>query len=218
MKIRFGLTAPLALATALTIAACTGGLAIPAAPGGTGGQAGGGHGNECAAYPTLNVAASAQPSMPSDTSLLSEFPQQVAGQPISNASAVPFLAFLCSFSGQVALDQMRQSSSILGVDITNMSFGDFEATINGNTIKVTALRTPNQDASRLINNFGLFGAFAGISVAGSGLSDANVGGKNVKVSTNSDSTKSYLYAHGDTLFVIDSATDAEAAAILQALP
>jgi hypothetical protein len=156
--------------------------------------------------------------MPVDSSLLSEFPTQVAGAPVTDVSAIPLLAFLCSFAGQASVDQERQTTSILGVDITSMSVGNFTATINSNDVKVTALRTPNKDASQLISNFGIFGAFAGVSIAGTGVTDGNLGGKNVKVATSSTGTKSYFYAHGDTLFILDSTSDAEATAILQALP
>lgn len=228
MKIRFSMTAPLALVMAFTIAACGGSVAIPSigipgvggptlAPGQTPG-APASAGTSCAAYPKLDLTASPQPTIPVDADLLAEYPQQVAGNPITEAKANPFLGLMCYSAGQAAVDQMGTSTSVLGINIATMSFGSFNATIENNEITVNAIRTPGQDANVLIGQFGLLGGFLGLSVANTGLSDATVGGKNVKVVTDTDGSKSYFYAHGDTLWTFDNATDAEATAILSALP
>ena len=226
MKSRFSLLAPAALAV-LLVAACSGSPSIPSIgiPGlpGAGSTPAPGQtavaGHACDGYPTFNVAASPQPTMPVDSALLETFPEQVAGQPVSDKEAAPFLGLMCYLAGEVAVDQMGQSTSVLGINIATMSFGSFSATVGDNSIKVSAIRTPGQDAGALIGNTGLFGGFLGLSLPGTtGLSDANVGGKNVKVVTDTDGTKSYYYAHADTLWTFENASDAEAQAILSALP
>jgi hypothetical protein len=225
VKVRFSTTALLALVMAFTIAACGGSsVVIPSIPvGGVGGPTlapgqTAAAGTSCASYPTLNLAASAQPTIPVDSTLLSSYPQQVGDQPITEAEANPFLGLMCYSLGQAAVDQMGQSTSVLGINLATMSFGSFQATIADNTIKVSAIRTPGQDATKLIAQFGLLGSFVGLSVTTTGLADANVGGKNVKVVTDTDGSKSYFYAHGDTLWTFENASDAEATAILSALP
>ena len=210
------------LALGVLVAGCS------AAPGSGGSVSGGGNGgptagpagSECDGVPTFNVLASPQPSFATDATLLAEFPKQVAGQPIDNVQAVPMLTFVCFYlGGQATVDQFRTSLSRLGWNISDMSYGSFDTTVQDETVSVTAIRFPGQDAGSLIANFGLFGAFAGINIAGDGLTDANVGGKTVKTTqADSDGTKSYFYTHGDTLFLIQDATDDQATAILQALP
>ena len=224
IRSRVGL--PLAVIMALTLAACGSNVTIPTfgVPGAGGGPTlapgqTAAAGNQCAPYPTANLLASPQPEMPVDSALLAELPTQVAGQATTEIQAVPFLAFMCMFVGEAAVDQMGTTTSVLGLNISTMSFGSFTATVNGDSVNVTALRTPGQDAGHIMSNFGLFGAFAGISASAAGLSNASLGGKNVQVSTDSTtSDKSYFYAHGDTLFIIDGSNDADAGPVLQALP
>jgi hypothetical protein len=134
------------------------------------------------------------------------------------AEAVPFIAVLCIVSGQTTVDQIRQSTTILGFDVASMSFGNFTAMVDGEGVKVHALRTPGKDASAIIQSFGLFAAFAGISPAGTSLTSANIGGKNVTVAMDSGGRNTYFYVSGDTLIVVDNATDPQATAVLQALP
>lgn len=220
MSILFREVASLVIAVSVA-GACAGGPALPTAGGtpapGSAGGSGVGSGTECANYPAFRPTASVQPSLPVDPSLLSQFPQQVAGQPITGASAVPFLPFVCTFAGQAAFDQVRGRSSVLGVDLSNMSFGEFKANVDGSIVTVSALRTPGQDASKLVSNVGLFAGFAGITVS-SAFTAANLGGKNIMVTTDGSGNRTSFYAHGDTLFILDKATDTQAAAILQALP
>jgi hypothetical protein len=204
VKTRLSGPAAFACAVALVAGACGSTAAIPSVgiPGVGGPTLAPGQtavaGHVCDGYPLLNAQATVQPTIPVDSALLAEF--------------------ICYSLGESGAAQYSQQSSVFGISLANLSLGSFEATINGNTVKVTAIRTPGQDAGQLVNNFGLFGTFLGVSVNGAGAADASVGGKNVKVVTDSDGTKSYFYAHGDTLWTFDNATDAEAQSILAALP
>jgi hypothetical protein len=223
MTVRLGLISTLAACAALSLAGCgsntpgtstgVGGVPTAAATSGTGG-----HAIDCSAYPTFSVAASSQPSFPSDAALLAKFPAQVAGQPTSDLQAVPFFGLLCLVGGQAAVDKLAQSGSALGIDFSTVSFGSFDAQVDGSSATVNAIRTPGQDAGKLIANFGLFGAFAGLNLNGTGLSSGNVGGKNVQLTAaDAGGTRTYIYVSGDTLFIIDGEPETTAAAILQAL-
>ena len=228
MKIRSSLTAPLVLSLALVVAACSSApsIVIPSfgIPGGGGGAtlAPGQTavaGTACAAYPTFDLTASPQPSFPVDQTLLSKYPATIAGQPISDAQAIPFLAYLCEFLGETFVDQFGQSAAILGVDFTTASYGSFTATVGENSVDVNAIRFPGQDASAFLGKLGALGSLAGLNIPSTGLSGANVGGKNVQVTAaDTDGTRDYYYPSGDTLFSMTGETDATAGPVLQALP
>ena len=237
MKIRVGLAAPVAIVMALAVAACSSGtptIAIPGLGGATlAPRQTVAAGTSCAGYPSIWSIASPQPTIPVDAvdaALLGTFPLQVAGQPISDPQANLFLGLMCYTVGQGGVDQMGQETSVLGVNIANMSFGGFVATINDNSVGVIAIRTPGQDAGQLLRSFGLLAGILGIAgvnrLSGSSTDwvDANVGGKNVRVVTDAEypessvPSKSWFYAHGDTLWMFVNVTDAEATAILIALP
>lgn len=50
------------------------------------------------------------------------------------------------------------------------------------------------------------------------MSTATIGGKNVSVLTDEDGGVGYAYASGDTLFIVSSVTDSQAAKIFAAFP
>jgi hypothetical protein len=201
------------------LAACTGtGLHVGGSPNASG-PTPGPPGKECQSIPTFNPLASPQPSFPSDSTLQAEFPQKISGQAIQNSQTIAMLAYVCYNAGQDSVDELRQAFSAFGWDISGLSVGSFDAPIADDTVSVSAVRAPGQDASKMISNFSAFADIAGISISDSDLAQLTVSGKNVQAtSADSDGTRSYFYVHGDTLFVIQDATDAQAAAILSALP
>jgi hypothetical protein len=201
------------------VAACSGtGISLGGSPNPAGPTAGP-PGKECQSIPTFNPMASPQPSFPNDATLQAEFPAKVGGQSIQNAQTVPMLDFVCYLAGQDSVDQLRDAFTALGWNIAALSVGNFDAPFGADTVTVSAVRAPGQDAARLISNFGVFADIAGISISDSDLSQTTVSGKNVQAtSADSDGTRSFFYVHGDTLFVLQDATDDQAAAILSALP
>jgi hypothetical protein len=238
MNRTFTVTATLALAAALLVAGCSATVttpapgstkgpgatpapqATPAGGGGTATPAGGDGGN---ATPAAVASGSSDctgftpgASLPADAALLAKFPQQVGGQPISNPVAYSLAPFLCQ-GGQTGLDAAKGIAALLGFDPTTMSVGTFDATVNGTTQSVQAMRTPNQDAGKLISSLQLIAGFAGINAGNGAISQGNVGGKNVTVITDSSGSKTFIYVSGDTLFIIDGADDATAAAIRSAM-
>jgi hypothetical protein len=176
-------------------------------------------GKECQSIPTFNPMASPQPSFQNDSTLHAEFPEKIGGQAVQNSQTLPMLAFVCYLAGQDSVDQLRDVFTVLGWNLGSMTVGSFDAPIGEDAVTVNAVRAPGQDASKLISNFGIFADIAGISISDSDLSQTTVSGKSVQAtSADADGTRSYFYVHGDTLFVIQDASDAQAATILQALP
>ncbi len=215
----------LALLASLAIAGCGGNSPAATGPGGGTPVPGqptaapvGAAGHECDNIPKIDVTASATPVIPVDDVLLAKYPASVGGQPITNPSAVPLLAFICEFEGQSGISTIATESTVLGVDFSHASEGSFTATVNGNSVDVTAIRFPGQDAGQLVSKFSQFGALFGASAVGA-ITQTNIGGKNVSVSTDSGSTNStYLYVSGDTLFIITDVAVADVTPVLQALP
>jgi hypothetical protein len=209
----------LAPITLVLLAACTGsGINLGGSPN-AGGPTAGPPGRECQSIPTFNPMASPQPSFPNDPTLQAQFPTKISGQAVENAQTVSMLAFVCYLAGQDSVDELRQAFSSLGWNIASLSVGSFDAPFDDGAVTVSAVRAPGQDAAKLISNFAMFADIAGISVSDSDLSQTTVSGKSVQhTGPDADGTRSYFYVHGDTLFVIQDATDAQAAEILGALP
>ncbi len=218
------------VASSLAVAACGGSTASPApgttpapgaatpAPGGATPAPVGPAGSECANIPTFDPQSLATPVLPVDATLMAKYPTTIAGQPITDAEAIPLVAFMCELGGQSSLASLTAESTVLGVDFSTAVYGSFSATINSDTITVTAIRFPNQDASQFMSKVGQFGGLFGAASIGA-ITTQSLGGKNVSVSTQSGATSStYLYTTGDTLFIIDNATSDEAATVLAALP
>ncbi len=174
-------------------------------------------GDDCTAIPSFDPSASfPPPDLPVDAVLLGEYPTSVAGQPITDAVAIPWISALCESEGQDGVDSLRDEGSILGFDLTTASIGSFDVTVGGDTVSVTAIRTPGQDVGTLLTN-DLVGAMIGVP-ASSELTTGTVGGKTVSISVGDGDDSTYYYETGDTLFDIDTAPVADAAAILEALP
>ena len=173
------------------LAACNGtGINLGGSPN-PGGPTAGPPGKECQSIPTFNPLASPQPSFQNDATLRAEFPQKIGGQAVQNAQSVPMLAFVCYLAGQDSVDELRQAFTLLGWDIAGLSVGSFDAPLDDDTVNVSAVRAPGQDATKLISNFGIFADIAGISVSDSDLSQTTVSGKSVQAtSPDSDGTRS----------------------------
>ncbi len=188
------------------------------APGGATQAPGGATGTECASIPTFSISNPVPPSFPPDPTLEAHFPATIDGQPVTDVTSERFVDMLCAFGGQTVVDQENTALGS-GFNLAEMSFGDATATVDGDSVDLTAFRTPNADANGLVQYIASLAALSGSTSGVTGTSSsANIGGKNVLVWTDSDGNKSYAYASGDTVVFFDSVTDDEAAKILTALP
>jgi hypothetical protein len=176
-----------------------------------------GTGHECDAVPTFSISNPNPASPPPDTGLLAHFPATIDGQPVTDVQATQWVWFLCAFAGQTAVDQaLAQAGS--GFNLATMSFGSAKATVDGESVDLSAFRTPGTDSNAMVQYLALLAAQSGTDINPGNVSSANIGGKNVYVWTNDDGTKGYAYPAGDTLISFDSVTDSQATKILAALP
>jgi hypothetical protein len=179
-------------------------------PAPTGGTAVTGH--ECDAVPTISVS-NPNPSFAADTALLGHFPTTVDGQPVTDVQAVPWIDFLC-LGGQAAFSQALAANP----GLATMSYGSFTANVDGEDVDVSAFRQPGGDGNALAQTIANLAAAAGNPVDLGQVTTTTVGGKNVYTWTDTDGNKGYGYVSGDTLIIVDSVTDSQAAKIISALP
>ncbi len=172
-------------------------------------------GHECDSVPTFSID-NPEPSFAPDPQLEAHFPADVNGNPVTNVSSQSWLDLMCTFGGQTVLE--GSAGQFGNLPLATMSFGSADVVINSDSISLSALRTPNQDAGNVIQYLAQLAALSPDQSALTGnVSQQNVGGKNVYVYTDADGAKSYAVPLGDTLVFFDSATDDEAAAIIGAL-
>jgi hypothetical protein len=88
---------------------------------------------------------------------------------------------------------------------------------------LTALRAAGADATNVVARFNEIGAAINVALGQPVPSSpptqtqANLGDKNVTLSTDSDGDVTYLYPSGDTIWVISDVTESQAAKMLAAL-
>ena len=170
------------------------------------------------ANPTAGATYAPAPSLIPDPTLFSRLPTTMGGQPVISAAA-NWVNLLCNQYGQQYVDAMAQPLSAMGLDIEKISIATFQSTIGEQVLAGTAFRTIGQDPNAIVQNFSKFAElFGNTATAAASLSHANVGGKDVTVATGSDEYTTYLYVAGDTLFVVDTQDQAEAATIFSAIP
>ena len=172
-------------------------------------------GHECDAVPTFSLDGS-EPSFPTDDALNAHFPAQIDGQPVTDVESMQWIYLLCMFGGQETLNAAVSDAG--GLNLAAMSFGSAKATVDGEEVDLNAFRAPGGDANSLVQSLALLAAQSGSDAGVTGsMTTATIGGKNVYVFTDSDGSKSYGYASGDTLIFFEDVTDSQAAKIAAAL-
>jgi hypothetical protein len=174
--------------------------------------------------PSFAIPSFAVPSFAPDNDLAAKFPKTIDGQPVTNVQTYLFVDLL-GFGGrnEAQIQQLSQSLAGFGIDLNKLSGGSADATVGGEDVQLQALRAPGGDASQIVTHYNeiaaVFGQVFGNAEQTSAptMSQANVGGKNVTVATDADGNKTFLYANGDTLWIVDNTTDDQAGTILGAL-
>lgn len=183
-------------------------------------QAQGGTGSECAGLPTFDPNnPTATPSFLPDTQLEAIFPPTIDGQPVTDVHSGAWIATICYMGGQASVDRLLAGSPAQ-FGLGRMTIGTAEATIDGESVTITALRFPGQDVNAIVQNIGqLSGAISGEPEQGT-LTTATIGGKNVYVWTTTDGDVTYLYVRGDVLIGTsdDDLTDSQLNKLFAALP
>jgi len=161
------------------------------------------------------------PSFAADNGLAAKFPTMIDGQPVTQVQTAIFADVLQQTGGSsdVNIQTLTQTLAGIGIDFSNMSFGSAQATVDGESVAITALRTPNTDATKIIQNYGLIvTAFGSAPETMPTMSPSTISGKNVTLATDSDGTTTVLYVTGDTLFILQNMTDSQTAKVVAALP
>lgn len=159
-----------------------------------------------------------------DAGLAARFPTSVDGKPVTSLQT----GFFADVIGQLGapdetLAQMSQALNAVGIDLATLSFGSALASVDGTEVRLQALRTPNADAARLVENYpaivGAFGdAFGSSPPPGPTTTQSIIGGKQATVVAYSDGNRTVLYVDGDTMFIVDNTTGSQDTKILAALP
>jgi hypothetical protein len=174
----------------------------------------------CAGVPPLDPLASEQPDVTADPELEAMFPAEIDGQPVENVSSFRWLEYLCHYWAPDEVNTAVAAATTAGIPLATLTYASAEATVDGESVSIDAFRTPGVDANLLITNFQQVVLVLGGSVdeQGGTMSQATIGGKNAWIWTQPDSDITFLYVHGDVMFGMTSADEAQAAVVFAALP
>ena len=223
---------PLAAAVIVLVAACggstssapTGGSAAPRTPGGSVAAASlpvaGSPAVAASAAPSLAGQPSAQPSAPvitgthADPALEALLPAAVGGTPLARSS-VSLATMLDSGANRPAIDAFLGSIGKSEGDGSVALAVDPSGVVPGG---ISAFKVTGADATALLG--GLVAVERSDLGAGATVAQATVGGKAVTVLTigNGVNDNTWVYGHGDVVFVVKAPDAARAAAFLELLP
>jgi len=207
---------------ALVIALVVGGCGSPSEPSPTAaGPAGPPATGVCAAIPTIdpNNPPASLP-LTRDLTLESKFPTQLDGQPVTGLASGRWIETLCMTGGEASVDAASQALPA-GVSLSQVSVASANADVDGNSVTIVAFRVPGGSGSQLLAEVGALSAAiaSGEPKFSSTPTTVTAGGKSVSVFTNpADGSNTYLYAGGDTLWLVDSLDQSQADKIFAALP
>jgi hypothetical protein len=174
--------------------------------------------------PSFAIPSFEIPSFAPDTDLAAKFPQTVDGQPVTDVQTLFYVDLLrLQQTPDSQIEAVRQAFAPFGINLDTVSDGSARATVDGENVRLNALRAAGADASNVIAHFSEIGAALNTALgqpvpsSAPTQTQANVGGKNVTLSTDADGTVTYLYPSGDTIWIISDVTDSQAAKIMAAL-
>lgn len=190
--------------------------------------------SEASASPTASASASAADSIASGSAEASSSAAESVALPSLDlpSSAADLEAILPDeIGGQPVTKLSMAGDEFIGSGQTDESFEDFLGRVGAepDDVSVAFAFSTSQAGSGVIafrvagaSQDEMLGAFQAASDAEGdvvGWTDANVGGKSVKVATQVDgATPMYLYPRGDILFIVTAPSEDAAAEILSALP
>ena len=184
---------------------------------------------------TLAPATGAEPTdVPGDTAapatvvpdndLAAKFPTSIDGQPVENVQTGLFASSLQGFNiPDATLNQIAQQFSSIGIDLATLSSGTADYTVDGESVTLQAVRTPNNDANKFLQGYSVIigtldSVFGESPPPPPTMVQSNIGGRNVTVATDSDGNVTTLYVTGDTVFIVQNMTDSQTAKVIAALP
>jgi len=181
--------------------------ATPAAPGGLPA------GIACAGKPTFSPSNPDQ-SLAPDPALISHFPAQIDGQPVTDVSSESWLDWVCYWGGDSAL-ATAYAALPQGINVTAFTIGQATATVDGESIDINAYRLAGGDANQIVQ---AIAQLASQQTDPGTMSQVSVGGKGAYKWTSQDGeTTDFILPSGDTLFVLSDVTEAQAGKVFAAL-
>lgn len=167
--------------------------------------------------PQPTVAVSAQPVATSGGvvggDLAAKFPTQVDGQPVTDLIIRPLVDYL-ALGGPELIPAWTSALATIGIDVQTAVIGSATATVDGALVGINAFRVPGHDAATLIPLRELFSSVN----EGDVVAEETVGGKSVMVVRSEGGYASHwMYANGDTLWVLSTSDADEAEAVFTAL-
>jgi hypothetical protein len=155
-----------------------------------------------------------------DPTLEAEYPMTIDGQPVTNLASARYIESLCALGGDASI-AAAENQLAPGVDLNDIRVATGNVVIDGQSVTIDAYRLPNHRGDELVAVVGVLAT----TVAGSearftdDLVQTTAGGRSVLQFTNAaDGSVSYLYATGDTLFIVEDSTPSQADKIVAALP
>jgi hypothetical protein len=172
-------------------------------------------GNICAGFPTLDPNNPlAMPSPVPDPGLEAHFPAQIDGSDATDVESGSFAAFAC-LGGSQSLQQLQNTA---GYDLTKLTWGQADYTVDGEDVELLAFRIPGGDANQIVATLAQLVVAAGADSTIEGVTQGTAGGKNVIIVAHDDGTQGYGYVTGDTLITVEEATTSQAEKIFAAVP
>ena len=179
------------------------------------------------AGPTVATIATAPPSpastgglvLPSfvgDPDLAAKFPKEVAGKPVTNVTTARMVDFFVAFQApQAEIDKTRADLAAIGVNIDTLIIGLGQATVGTSMVQIQATRAPGMDASQLLPVVAKLSA----NNPTDKVTTETVGGKSASVVRDEGGYAStWLYAHDDIIWQVQTSSQDEANAVFAALP
>ena len=158
-------------------------------------------------------------ALTSDPALEAQFPLAIDGQPLTDLTSARAVESLCLLGGQDSVTAFAAQLPA-GMDAGEISVASASVEVDSLPVTITAFRVPDGLGAALLPALGpMTQAIGGTPRFDRDVQQVTVAGRPAWSWVNpTDGSHSYLYAVGDTLFVLDDATELQAGEILAALP
>jgi hypothetical protein len=155
-----------------------------------------------------------------DPVLEAEFPPTIGSDPVVDVASGGFIQTLCVMGGQASVDAARRNAPA-GVNIDDLRVASATATANGLQVTINAYRLPGHGGADLVPLLNVLSQTVapGSPRFGDVPVQTTAGGKTVSKWTDAASgAPTYVYATGDTIFVVSDISPSQADQVFAALP
>ncbi len=161
------------------------------------------------------IPSFAIPSFAADPVIDAAFPDQLAGQPVTEQSSANFLTVLQAFGTEPErIAAFVAGMQSIGVDPATVGFGSGTVTLGDEDVTLQLIRFPGGNAGNALDILTRIDEPDQPPV----LTTETIGGKTVTVATNPDEDIEYYYINGDLAWFLDSVEREQAETIFAELP